>query len=133
MSTRWKVFASIVSLSLLGVAAVGPTTATATGEQERPTRVLIIVLDQMRPDYVKRFDMDNVRSLMRGGVNFPQRDPRPHGGGDRHQPQRDHEWAVPQAHGMDERGLPRRRARRSAAMRATYYVTSSLRASSSAR
>jgi hypothetical protein len=34
--------------------------------------VLIIILDQMRPDYVQRFDMQNVKGLMRGGVNFPQ-------------------------------------------------------------
>lgn len=72
MRTRWKVIAAIVSMSLLGLAAVGPTTATATNDAERPTKVLIIMLDQMRPDYVNRFDMDNVRALMRGGVNFPQ-------------------------------------------------------------
>ncbi|MET0800623.1 MAG: alkaline phosphatase family protein [Actinomycetota bacterium] len=70
MRTRWKVLASIVSLSLMGLAAVAPTPATAT--PDRPTRVLIIILDQMRPDYVQRFDMRNVKGLMRGGVNFPR-------------------------------------------------------------
>ena len=70
MRTRWKVLASIVSLSLMGLAAVAPTPATAT--PDRPTRVLIIILDQMRPDYVQRFDMRNVKALMRGGVNFPR-------------------------------------------------------------
>ena len=60
----------MVSLSLLATAALVPTTATAV--PEAPTRVLIIVLDQMRPDYVQRFNMENVRSLMRGGVNFPR-------------------------------------------------------------
>jgi hypothetical protein len=32
--------------------------------------VLIIVLDQFRPDYVDTFDMTNVRRLMRDGVSF---------------------------------------------------------------
>lgn len=32
--------------------------------------MLIIVLDQMRPDYVERFDMENVAELMAGGVNY---------------------------------------------------------------
>jgi hypothetical protein len=70
MRSRLKVLSSVVSMALLGIAAVAPTPASAV--PERPTRVLIIVLDQMRPDYVHRFDMDNVRSLMRGGVNFPR-------------------------------------------------------------
>lgn len=65
---RWKVVASVVSLSLVALAALTPTAATAV--PERPSRVLIIVLDQMRPDYVQRFDMSNVRALMRNGVNF---------------------------------------------------------------
>ena len=82
MRARWKVLATIAALSIVGVATVGPTGATAPGPQERPTRVLIIVLDQMRPDYVQRFGMDNVRSLMRGGVNFPRAILRPYGGRD---------------------------------------------------
>jgi len=32
--------------------------------------VLIVVIDQFRPDYVERFDMRNVRAIMRRGVNF---------------------------------------------------------------
>ncbi len=35
-----------------------------------PSRVMIVVIDQFRPDYVERFDMANVRALMDGGVNF---------------------------------------------------------------
>jgi hypothetical protein len=38
---------------------------------ERPSRVLIIVLDQLRPDTVERYDMPNVRALLKEGVNFP--------------------------------------------------------------
>ena len=56
------------------VLALGLTTATAAAakkpSKEPPSRVMIVVIDQFRPDYVKRFDMANVRALMRGGVNF---------------------------------------------------------------
>jgi hypothetical protein len=69
-----------VKIRLLLVAAiVGLAVPTWAGQgvvaqegAERPTRVLIIVLDQMRPDYVERFDMENVASFMEGGVNFPR-------------------------------------------------------------
>ncbi len=44
---------------------------TAQGKQdEPPTRVLIIVLDQLRPDYIDTFDMTNVKALMRDGAAF---------------------------------------------------------------
>ena len=32
--------------------------------------MLVLVLDQLRPDYVDRFDMRNVKALMRRGVSF---------------------------------------------------------------
>jgi hypothetical protein len=40
------------------------------GSDRRPHRVLIVVMDQMRPEYVDQFDMDNVRRLQREGVNY---------------------------------------------------------------
>jgi hypothetical protein len=44
---------------------------TAQGKQdEPPSRVLIIVLDQLRPDYLDTFDMTNVKALMRDGAPF---------------------------------------------------------------
>ena len=55
------------------VLVLGLTTATAEAKkhaEEPPSRVMIVVIDQFRPDYVKRFNMANVRALMRGGVNF---------------------------------------------------------------
>jgi hypothetical protein len=55
------------------VLVLGLTTATAEAKKpamQPPSRVMIVVIDQFRPDYVKRFDMANVRALMRGGVNF---------------------------------------------------------------
>ena len=44
-------------------------------------------------------------------VDTPKRLPRPHRLGDRGDPQRDHVRAAAQAHGLDDRGLPRRRQR----------------------
>jgi hypothetical protein len=45
--------------------------ADAHGSKDRPPkRVLVMILDQFRPDYVDTFDMPNVRALMRDGVSF---------------------------------------------------------------
>jgi hypothetical protein len=38
---------------------------------ERPSRVMIIVLDQARPDTITRYDMENVQELQRKGTSFP--------------------------------------------------------------
>lgn len=40
------------------------------GKSEPPKRVLVLVLDQLRPDYVDKFDMRNVKALMRRGASF---------------------------------------------------------------
>jgi hypothetical protein len=53
-------------LVMLGAAAP----ASGHGKPKPPKRVLIIVIDQFRPDLVDKFDMRNVRALMRDGVNF---------------------------------------------------------------
>ncbi len=55
-------------LVLLGACA--PAWANGGHHHQPPKRVLIVVLDQFRPDYVNKFDMRNVRALMRDGVNF---------------------------------------------------------------
>ena len=44
--------------------------AEAKKERERPSRVIILVLDQARPDTIERYDMDNVKALQRAGTNF---------------------------------------------------------------
>ena len=66
MRYRLTVRAVVGLLVLLGVGAP----AWAHDKPEPPKRVLIIVLDQFRPDLVDKFDMRNVRALMRDGVNF---------------------------------------------------------------
>ena len=58
------------ALAGLGVLLVCSTPAWGHGKPEPPKRVLILVLDQFRPDYVDTFDMRNVRKLMRDGVSF---------------------------------------------------------------
>jgi hypothetical protein len=68
MRRRVRAIVALGSLALMGI-PVGPA-APAGATPDAPSRVLIIVLDQMRPEYVERFDMENVAALMEGGVNF---------------------------------------------------------------
>jgi hypothetical protein len=68
MRRRVRAIVAVGCLALLGI-QVGPA-APVGAAPSRPSRVLIIVLDQMRPDYVELFDMENVAAVMAGGVNF---------------------------------------------------------------
>ena len=58
------------ALAGLVVLLVAGGPAWGHGRPEPPKRVLILVIDQFRPDYVDTFDMRNVRKLMRDGVSF---------------------------------------------------------------
>jgi hypothetical protein len=62
-----------VLVGSVAVAAVvaAPAAAAGGGHDKRPTRVLILMLDQARPDTIQRYDMDNVKALQREGVSFP--------------------------------------------------------------
>ena len=53
----------VVLLMLLVVASAALAKA--------PTKVMIVVMDQMRPEYAKQYDMTNVQWLQNHGVNFP--------------------------------------------------------------
>jgi len=64
---RW--FGRVAGLAVLMLAGVVGLSAPAQAA-DPPSRVLIIVLDQLRPDYVGEFDMTNVRKLMHDGVNY---------------------------------------------------------------
>lgn len=46
-------------------------TAPRSDVAKRPQRVLIVVFDQMRPEYAERFAMKNVLALQQSGVHFP--------------------------------------------------------------
>src|SRR4029078_12723285 len=41
------------------------------GTDDRPTRVVQIVLDQLRPEFIDAFHMKNVQALMKSGATFP--------------------------------------------------------------
>jgi Type I phosphodiesterase / nucleotide pyrophosphatase len=66
---RWNRVSVVLSAAVLAVALL-PATALAGSSPDPPRRVLIVVIDQLLPEYVDRFDMRNVRALMDGGVNF---------------------------------------------------------------
>ena len=61
---------SLVSL-LACTALVMPSTggSVAQGTPARPTKVLIVLFDQMLPKYANQFDMPNFRALRDGGTN----------------------------------------------------------------
>jgi len=66
---RGALGAFIGSVLLAGQLLVPP--GVQAGHPDRPTRVLIIILDQARPDTIERYKMRNVMALMEDGVTFP--------------------------------------------------------------
>ena len=67
MSRRRMLFLAFV-VSLTAVALLVPS---AQPQSNRPSHVVIIVLDQARPDTIDRYDMGNVQELQRRGASFP--------------------------------------------------------------
>ncbi|HZB07273.1 MAG TPA: alkaline phosphatase family protein [Thermoleophilaceae bacterium] len=65
MSARKLVVVLSALLSLIVLAA------PAQAKKDRPSRVLMIVLDQARPDTIERYGMKNVQKLQHRGKNFP--------------------------------------------------------------
>jgi hypothetical protein len=63
-----RVRVMLVALLVLSamLAAAAPALAV-----HRPTRVMVVVMDQMRPEYAKQFDMSNILWLQSNGVTFP--------------------------------------------------------------
>ena len=59
---------TLVALLLVLCAVVA---APAQAHSDKPSRVVLIMLDQARPDTIERYDMDNVKALMRRGASFP--------------------------------------------------------------
>jgi len=79
MRHRWILGNVIAGAALAAVAAtsVAPANSVpaATGASEQtagttPTRVLYIVLDSLRPEFIDAFGMHNVKALMAGGANY---------------------------------------------------------------
>jgi hypothetical protein len=66
---RMLALALCATLTALALALATPAFGHG-GRSEPPKRVLVLVLDQLRPDYVDQFHMRNVKALMRRGVSF---------------------------------------------------------------
>jgi len=58
-----------VAAAVLGIAGSSGVAAGADAPTQ-PTRVLIVLFDQMRPEYADRFDMQNFKQLQAGGTSF---------------------------------------------------------------
>ncbi len=69
MKRRILLVVGLVAAAALAV-VMTPSAATPTGP-DKPSRVLLIVLDGMRSDYLDRFDLPNLEALRDGGVSFP--------------------------------------------------------------
>ena len=63
-TARKSLFSVVVVLLMLLVVASAALAKT-------PTKVMIVVMDQMRPEYAQQYDMTNVQWLQNHGVNFP--------------------------------------------------------------
>src|SRR3954451_12355397 len=66
--SRPRIVAVGLAVFLLMVAMLVPPAQAAPNT---PSRVVIIVLDQARPDTITRYHMKNVQELQRKGVSFP--------------------------------------------------------------
>ena len=72
------VAAGLLVAGLLSGVAFDSATASGQGSPppaakhpDRPTRVVQIVLDQLRPEFIDAFDMKNVKRLIRSGASYP--------------------------------------------------------------
>lgn len=62
---------ALIATSVAAESAPAPASAPAAADKQKtPKRVVFIVLDQLRPDFIDAFDMENVKALMAGGANF---------------------------------------------------------------
>jgi hypothetical protein len=58
-------------LSLIPFSVRLAAQANQPGGSAGPDRLVLMVFDQMRPDYIDRFDLPNFKRLRRMGVNYP--------------------------------------------------------------
>ena len=64
---------AVLALGLTGLLAPAESAPTPAAAQpaDPAQRVVFIVLDQLRPDFIDAFDMENVQALIAGGTSFP--------------------------------------------------------------
>jgi hypothetical protein len=67
MSRRRMLLVTLLASLAVPTVLVSPVQA----QPERPSHVVIIVLDQARPDTIDRYGMTNVQGLQRKGASFP--------------------------------------------------------------
>jgi hypothetical protein len=71
---RWMFAAIALPLALVAVTAPVQSSAAppAQSAAQPPDykRVVMVVLDQLRPEFIDAFDMDNVKALMAAGTSF---------------------------------------------------------------
>jgi len=75
VAATFAVAAAVAAGAAIPPASAGPSgtePAPAAGARATPTRVLYVVMDQLRPEFIDAFDMENVQALMDRGVNFPR-------------------------------------------------------------
>lgn len=80
MARRSRALAAVATVAVVlaagahaGAQASGPAhQAPATHPPERPTKVVIVVVDALSREIVDKYDMRNVESLMRRGVDTPR-------------------------------------------------------------
>jgi len=68
---RWAVVTAAALVAAAATSLPGPHhDGAAAASPPDHKRVVLIVLDQLRPEFVDAFDMTNVKALMAGGANF---------------------------------------------------------------
>ncbi len=67
---RTKVTVLVLVTAVLTAGALVFGSVAAQGKQKTPKRVLIVLFDQMLPEYANQFDMPNFRRLRDAGTNF---------------------------------------------------------------
>ncbi len=106
------VAASAVALTVVGTqsgAQAGGGGGHGTRPPDRPTKVVVIVVDALSKEIVDTYDMRNVQALMKDGVDTPKGYLGHTGSVTVVTHNVVTTGAVAQAHGLDQRGLPRRR------------------------
>lgn len=59
-----------LSVGLTGLTGIKEALAATDSESPKPEYLVILLLDQMRPEYIERFDMVNLKALLREGTFF---------------------------------------------------------------
>src|ERR687891_91389 len=66
---RRRIVGALLGIGVLvGLIAAPSAKAEAPEPSEQPTRVIILVLDQARPDTITRYKMHNVQALIEAGA-----------------------------------------------------------------